>query len=159
MWSARLLRGDSINFVGAVNRGRLDHGGGREGLSAIGFTAVRPAACAFGFCNLHPDSAMFCLTVVYPAASDATFNFDYYVKTHMPMVAALIGESVQRTEVARGLLGYGGSPAPYTATGRLYLSNLDGMQAAFQTHGATIQADLANYTMIAPVVNIEEIIA
>ena len=101
---------------------------------------------------------MFRLTIVYPSAAEAHFDFDYYAKSHMPMVTFLIGKSALRIEVAKGLLGYGGSPAPYAAVGHIYLKDLDGLQAAFQSHGSRIQADVLKYTNIAPVVNIEEML-
>ena len=101
---------------------------------------------------------MFRLTVVYPSAPEAHFDFDYYVTSHIPMVASLIGDSVIKTEVAKGIAGGDGGPAPYHAIGHLYLTNLEGLQAAFAIHLPAIAADLAKYTNIAPVINIDEII-
>ncbi len=102
---------------------------------------------------------MFRLTVVYPATAGSHFDFDYYVQSHIPMVASLIGASVVRTEATKGLSGAGGSAAPYAALGHIYLQDLDGLEAAFQHHGARIRNDVPNYTNIAPVVNIEEIVS
>jgi uncharacterized protein (TIGR02118 family) len=102
---------------------------------------------------------MFRFTVVYPAAEGGHFDFDYYVKSHIPMVVSLIGASAVRTEATRGLTGAGGSPAPYTATGNIYLRDLEGLQAAFQQHEARIVNDTPNYTNIVPVVSIEEVVA
>ncbi len=53
-------------------------------------------------------------------------------------------------------MGEGGASAPYVATGQVYLTNLVGLQAAFANHMPEIVADLAKYTNIAPIVNVEE---
>lgn len=102
---------------------------------------------------------MFRFTAVYPATEGGRFDFDYYVKNHMPMCVSFIGESVMRTEVTRGVSGAEGSPAPYAATGSIYLRNLDGLQIAVQQHGAKMGDDVPNFTNIAPVLSIEEIVA
>jgi uncharacterized protein (TIGR02118 family) len=98
---------------------------------------------------------MFRLTITYPAAADAKFDFDYYVKSHMPLVMSLIGESAVRFEVAKGLGGGGEAPAPYVAVGHIYLTDLAGLQASFANHLPTIMADVAKYTNITPVANVE----
>jgi len=101
---------------------------------------------------------MFRLNVAYPAAAAAKFDFDYYVTKHMPLIMSLVGESAVRFEAAKGLAGAGGAPAPYVATGQVYLTNLAGLQAAFASHMPEILADIAKYTNIAPIVNVEEML-
>lgn len=102
---------------------------------------------------------MFRLNVLYPASPDARFDFDHYTQKHMPLIMSLIGESAVRFEVAQGLGGAGGSAAPYVAVGQVYLTNLEGLQASFANHMPEIMADVARYTNIAPVVNIEAMLA
>ncbi len=101
---------------------------------------------------------MFRLTVVYPATEGGHFDFDYYVKSHIPMVAGFIGSSVDRTEAARGIAGAGTTPAPYAAVGHIYLRELGALQSAFERHGEQMGLDVPNYTNITPVVSIEEIV-
>jgi uncharacterized protein (TIGR02118 family) len=98
---------------------------------------------------------MFRLNVLYPASPNARFDFDYYVKNHMPLVMSLIGASAVRFEAAKGVGGAGGAPAPYVAVGQVYLTSLEGLQSAFVNHMPAIMADIAKYTDIAPVVNVE----
>ena len=52
------------------------------------------------------------------------------------MVLRLLAASVVRTEATKGISGAGGSAAPYTALGHIFLQDLDGLEAAFQHHGA-----------------------
>jgi len=101
---------------------------------------------------------MFRLNVAYPAAANAKFDFDYYVTKHMPLIMSLVGESAVRFEAGKGLAGEGGAPAPYVATGQVYLKDLEGLQAAFVNHMPEIMADIAKYTNIAPVVNVEALL-
>lgn len=102
---------------------------------------------------------MFRLTVIYATTENGYFDFDYYLKIHLPMVTPLIGESVIRTEVTRGVIGIDESAAPYTAICLIYLKDLDGIQAAFQHHGNQIMEDVPKFTNIKPVLNLEEIVS
>ncbi|MFH5834165.1 EthD family reductase [Halalkalibaculum sp. DA384] len=102
---------------------------------------------------------MFRLTVIYATKKDGHFDFDYYVKKHLPLVLPLIGNSVIRTVVGRGIEGIGEENPPYTAIAQLYLKDLDGLKAAFENHGDEIMNDVPKFTNITPVLNIEEIIS
>ncbi|MDR8393616.1 EthD family reductase [Aliifodinibius sp. S!AR15-10] len=103
---------------------------------------------------------MYRLTVIYASKEEGHFDFDYYVNTHLPLVLPLIGESVVRTEVARGIEGVGDEESPpCTATVQLYLKNLDGLKAAFENHGDEIMDDVPKFTNIKPVLNIEELVS
>ena len=46
---------------------------------------------------------MFCASVAYPLQKDGTFDFDYFVKRHVPMFAHFLGENCVRFEVQKSL--------------------------------------------------------
>lgn len=98
------------------------------------------------------------VTVPYPNSPGATFDMDYYVKRHMPMVRDKCAPAC-RGIAAEGGLGGGepGSKAPYIAAGHLTFDSVEAFQKAFGPHAAEILADIPNYTNTQPVIQIAQI--
>jgi uncharacterized protein (TIGR02118 family) len=96
------------------------------------------------------------VTVLYPNKEGSQFDFDYYMKKHIPWVAGLVGKSI---EVRRGLSSATGGPAPFTCLATIQVNTIDEFQAVFGKHGAEIMADIPNYTNIEPFVQFDEIVA
>ena len=89
------------------------------------------------------------LTVLYPAADGATF--DYYREKHVPLCVQTWG--LDGAEIDRGIDG------PYVAAVHFKFTSLEALQAARASKGtAVLQADVANYTTITPVLQTSEII-
>ena len=65
------------------------------------------------------------ISILYPSTPDATFDMEYYLRTHMPAYVAM---------------------CHYTFT------TAEDFVAAFMPHAAVLQGDIANYTTIAPIV-------
>ena len=103
---------------------------------------------------------MFRISVYYPSGEDKKFDMDYYTNKHMKLVRDRMGTfGVVRTEVDKGVAGGApGAPAPYVAVGHVYVNSLDGWQRGMGQHGKEIMADIANYTNIAPQIQISEIV-
>ena len=96
------------------------------------------------------------VTVVYPNKLDATFDFDYYMKRHVPWVAKLTGNSI---EVRRGISSTTGAPAPFVCVATIFIDSVAAFQAVFSKHGAEILADVPKYTNVEPLVQFDEILA
>jgi uncharacterized protein (TIGR02118 family) len=96
------------------------------------------------------------VTVVYPNKIDAKFDFDYYMKKHIPWVEGLMGKSI---EVRRGISSATGSSAAFVCVATIPIESVATFQAIFERHGAEILADIPNYTNIEPLVQIDEILA
>ena len=75
------------------------------------------------------------VTVLYPNKEGSQFDFDYYMKKHIPWVAGLVGRSI---EVRRGLSSATGGPAPFTCLATIQVNTIDEFQAVFAKHGAEI---------------------
>jgi uncharacterized protein (TIGR02118 family) len=97
------------------------------------------------------------LSVMYPNQPDARFDNEYYLHTHMPMVARVLGPLMKRGVVDRGLPTPEG-PAPYLYVAHLFFESMENFQAAMAQHGATLQADIPNYTDIRPVIQLSEVV-
>jgi uncharacterized protein (TIGR02118 family) len=98
---------------------------------------------------------MMCATVIYPNQQDAKFDFEYYMKKHIPMVEKLLNTTI---EVMRGLSSPSGPPVPFVCTARIKINSAQEHSAAMATHGAQILGDIPNYTNIQPLVQIDELV-
>lgn len=94
---------------------------------------------------------MFKLSVFYPNTPGATFDMDYYVNTHMPLVQNRVGAVCKGTGADSGLAGGApGAPAAFIAVGHVYFDSIEAFQAAFAPHAAEIVGDVANFTNVEP---------
>ena len=48
---------------------------------------------------------MVTVSILYPRAEGARFDFDYYARTHMPMAIRLLGDAMTAVSVQRGASG------------------------------------------------------
>ncbi|HUF54134.1 MAG TPA: EthD family reductase [Dehalococcoidia bacterium] len=100
---------------------------------------------------------MYRLSAYYPHGGK--FDLEYYKTKHMPMVKEKVGSAIERWEVDNGLSGVApGSNPPNIAVGHLYFNSLDEFAKAFGQHAPAIMADTANFTDIAPQIQVSEII-
>lgn len=91
------------------------------------------------------------LSVFYPKTDGATFDHDYYRDSHVPLCLSTWG--VDSADIEKGIDG------PYEAAVHLRFDSMEALGAAMATEGtAAVQADVANYTSIVPVMQISEIV-
>ena len=91
------------------------------------------------------------LSVLYPVTEGATFDHDYYRDRHVPL--ALATWNLSSAEINKGVDG------PYVAAVHFNFDSMDDMNVALANEGtATVMADVANYTTIVPVMQIDEIV-
>ena len=99
------------------------------------------------------------VSVLYPNTPGARFDHAYYRDTHMPLVKARMGEHCRYYTIDKGLGGGApGSAATYVAMCHIYCDSVDAFQAGFGPHMPEIMADIPNYTDVAPVVQISEVV-
>jgi uncharacterized protein (TIGR02118 family) len=91
------------------------------------------------------------VSVSYPSSDDSTFDHDYYVATHIPL--AVDAWNPVRSEIDRGING------PNVAAVHFYFETLEDFQAAMGSEKTgDVMVDVANYTNIAPVLQVSEIV-
>jgi uncharacterized protein (TIGR02118 family) len=99
------------------------------------------------------------VSVMYANAPGVRFDHAYYRDRHMPLLKARMGDACRRYTVDKGMAGGApGSPATYVAMCHIYCDSVAAFQAAFGPHAAEIMADIPNYTDVAPVVQISEVV-
>lgn len=98
------------------------------------------------------------VSVLYPNTAGARFDFDYYVKTHMPMSIRLLGPRISSVSVERGVAAAEPGSAPaFVALCHFTCDSRQSFEAAFLPHAAELQGDMPNYTDIAPIIQFSEI--
>ena len=98
------------------------------------------------------------VSILYPPSEK--FDQNYYINTHMKMVADRVGDALIKFEVDKGLSGGApGSPAPYAAVGHLYFNSVEEFAQAFGQHAGEIMADVPNFTDAQGQIQISEIVA
>ncbi len=99
------------------------------------------------------------VSVMYPSVDGARFDMAYYKDKHMAMVRDAVGDACRRIVVEAGLnKEQCGVPSPYVAVGHLYFDSLSDFQQAFGPHRKAFAADVANYTDLAAVMQISEVL-
>lgn len=98
------------------------------------------------------------VSVMYPHQPGARFDHAYYRERHMPLVKARMGAACLYYTVDQGLAGGApGQPPTYVAMCHIHADSVEAFQAAFGPHAKEIMADIANYTDIAPVMQISQV--
>jgi len=91
------------------------------------------------------------LSVLYPATEGATFDHDYYREKHVPLAVRTWG--LDGAEIDKGIDG------PYVAAVHFKFESAEALQAALAAEGTgDVQADIANYTSITPVLQTSEMV-
>jgi uncharacterized protein (TIGR02118 family) len=98
------------------------------------------------------------VSVMYPNIPGARFNHEYYRDNHMPLVKARMGDACKFYTVDKGLSGAApGTPATYIGMCHIFSDSVESFQAGFGPHIAEILGDIPNYTDLAPVMQISEV--
>ena len=98
---------------------------------------------------------MKCVTMIYPNKEGATFDFDYYLYCHIPWARKLSQD--RGTEIRKGISSPTGK-VPYVCLCRFWINSEEQYRAAMENHGKELMADLANFTNIEPIVQIDEVL-
>jgi len=98
------------------------------------------------------------VSVFYPNNPGSTFDMNYYLAKHIPLVQQRLGQALKGVTVDQGLSGgQPGSEAAYRAIGVLLLDSVEAFERAFASHAAEIMADIPRYTNTTPTLQISEV--
>ena len=77
----------------------------------------------------------------------------------MPMVKSKMGESCKYYTVDKGIAGgMPGTPPTYVGMCHIFCDSVEAFQTAFGPHAKEILGDIKNYTDLAPVMQISEVV-
>ena len=83
------------------------------------------------------------VSVIYEKKGKSTFNYDYYVKTHMPLAGKHLHPVKMEVDKVSGAPD--GSPPSIHCVGYLYFANIDAFRKALATGAGPVMADISNY--------------
>lgn len=99
------------------------------------------------------------VSILYPNGEGKTFDMEYYLGKHIPMVLQLLGDACKNGAAEQGVAGGAPGSAPtYTAMGHMYFETLENFDAAFSPNANEIMGDIPNYTNILPVIQISKVL-
>jgi uncharacterized protein (TIGR02118 family) len=101
------------------------------------------------------------ISAIYPGSITDHFDWDYYTGKHIPLCLQLIGThpGFRGVSVERGLSGAApGVPAAFLGMCHFSFATAEDLSEAFAPHAATLQADVANFTDIQPVLQVSEVV-
>jgi uncharacterized protein (TIGR02118 family) len=105
-----------------------------------------------------PETGMFKVAILYPNGEGKSFDMDYYEKTHMPLMAGLLGKNLKFYEIDKGIAGRTpNDEVPFVAIGYFYCYDVTEYNKAVAQNIETILNDVKKYTNIQPTVQISEI--
>lgn len=101
------------------------------------------------------------ISILYPTQGGSRFDFDYYLRVHIPMSIKRLKEHPGfkgiSVEKGTGSTDPDMSP-PYRAMCHFTFTSMDDFMAAFLPHQAELQGDIKNYTDIKPLVQVSEVL-
>jgi len=100
------------------------------------------------------------LSVLYPAASGSTFDWNYYLGPHLVLTRQLlVPRGLVRIEVDRGIGAFPpGTPSYYHAIGHLYFETMQHLDTALAATAPELVADQRKYYSGESVVQVSEVI-
>ncbi|MES2107267.1 MAG: EthD family reductase [Bacteroidota bacterium] len=128
-------------------------------LAILLFAATNVMAQANSTKNQPIKKGMIKVAILYPGGEGKTFDMNYYVNKHFPLLRTLCGDALKATAIDKGVAGSApGAPIPFVAVGYLYFDTLEAYQNAMKTNVDKIRADIPNYTNIQPVIQVSEVV-
>jgi uncharacterized protein (TIGR02118 family) len=97
------------------------------------------------------------ITVLYETAEGSTFDLDYYMAKHMPLVGEKFGPfGLKSWRVLKGVGAPSGGPAKFGIVANLEFDTAQQFKDAVAAEGGPVFGDVPNFTNITPVVVISE---
>jgi uncharacterized protein (TIGR02118 family) len=70
------------------------------------------------------ERTMKCITILYPAKDNDAFDFDFYLRRHVPLIKDILGASLHRIEVRKGASAQDPAAAPtYTCVISIWIAD------------------------------------
>ncbi|HXT09465.1 MAG TPA: EthD family reductase [Roseiarcus sp.] len=102
---------------------------------------------------------MISVLVLYANEPGSRFDMDYYTSRHLPFVRQLLEPMGMRSLTFTRELAFdpGASAQAYRLVAELRFDDRETTRTALEAHGAETQADIENFTNVAPVILVAEL--
>jgi uncharacterized protein (TIGR02118 family) len=118
-----------------------------------------PAERLDGEFSRHGEAPVIAVTVLYPNTPGSKFDLDYYVDRHLPLVRNRLEPMGMRslTHTVERAIEPTGPAQTYRLSAELRFDDMATTARALGAHGPETQADIPNFTDVAPVILIGEV--
>jgi uncharacterized protein (TIGR02118 family) len=95
------------------------------------------------------------ISALYPNAPGSRFDADYYVTKHTPFAHDLLGpHGLDSIRTTLGIAGLDGAAPPFWVIAEMVFGSRQAFDDAMAACGATLFADIVNYTDVSPVLQV-----
>lgn len=103
---------------------------------------------------------MFRVVILYPRTPDSQFDMNYYLNHHMPLVREIFqNTSLVKIEVDQGLTNaFPDQPLPFESISYFHFEKIEDFQSRMMVRGGEIVGDMANYTNVQPIIQIDQLV-
>ena len=102
---------------------------------------------------------MIVVTVLYPKTGQSHFDHDYYLQRHVPLVRERWESfGLKEVRLLRGRATLDGASPNFELIGELTFPSVEHIQNALGAHGAEIVADIAKFTNIQPLLQVNDLL-
>ena len=102
---------------------------------------------------------MVTLNVLYPNKDGATFDMNYYLTSHIPMLKRVYGSALKGCTVEQGLGGRDpATKAEFAVLCHLRFDSVESYQQAIGPVAEQIRNDVANYASEAPIIQLSDVV-
>ena len=104
---------------------------------------------------------MFNISSIYTKKENYHFDFDYYLKNHMPRSIKVLSKAQGfiKVSVEKGIdIKEQNIESSYVAMCHYYFDTLENFMIAFNPYSEELQSDIENYTNITPDIQINEVL-
>jgi len=100
-----------------------------------------------------------CINILYPAKDNDAFDFDFYLRRHVPLIKDILGASLHRLEVRKGTSAQDGTAAPtYTCVISIWIADWPAYEKAIAARAPELIAEVPLFTKVMPMIQIDEVI-
>ena len=104
------------------------------------------------------EVAVAIVSVMYPAKPGSRFDMDYYLRTHMTMVAEVWSPvGLRGYQVLKGVRAPGGGEPAFQVVVNMDFESADAFEAAVAQSGAQVMGDVPNFTDTTPTLQISDV--
>ena len=102
---------------------------------------------------------MKCINILYPAKDNDGFDFEFYIKRHVPLIKDILGKSLHRIEVRKGASSHDGTGTPtYTCAICIWIVDWPAYEKAIAARASELIAEVPLFTKVMPQMQIDEVI-
>lgn len=94
------------------------------------------------------------INIMYPKKKGAKFDYDYYLKQHVPMIKECYGEALKRIEVYQGVRGH--NISPFITVASMWFENFEEFRNIFEKHREKVMKDRSKFYSVQPVIQVEK---